>query len=190
MPLTLAAALTAAQVAAPFQIAQMKTSQPAASSRREAVQASADEEMLPEAASVFGLSNNIGAQFSTLAGSGLCYRWWGQEGFGVSLAGIPLQQVSSAGLKSGFDNYGAQVMKAFYTGPMARMYALASTGTRNDYKDPAPTETTTNYSLGVGADYAIAQRAIFTAAVGYSWTSKNSKVENSPGVTAGFFFAF
>ncbi|MEB3188475.1 MAG: hypothetical protein VKP72_13685 [bacterium] len=195
MPLTLAAALTAAQIAAPFQIAQMKTSQPAASTRRSAAQASADEELLPEAAPVFGFQNNVGIQYSTLQGSGLCYRNWLGDGLGFSVAGIPYQtmdETQTPPKSSGFVNFGGQLMKAFYEGPGSRLYGLAAYGTGIFYDAGRRDQ---NISLGVGADWALGPKFLATAAIGYSQATQSrdngpTTTSFSPGYTFGFFFAF
>lgn len=195
MPLTLAAALTAAQVAAPFQIAQMRTSQPAPESRQAAPAPARYEEEAPASAPAFGLTNNLGLQYSTLQGSGLCYRNWMGDGLGFSVAGIPYQSVDDTVTppkSSGFVNFGGQLMKAFYEGPASRLYGLAAVGTGIFY-DAGRRDT--NISLGVGADWAMSQKFLVTAAIGYSQATQfrdNGPTSNtfSPGYTFGFFFAF
>ena len=194
MPLTLAAALTAAQVAAPFQIAQMKTSQPAPESRQAApahAPAQAEEEA-PASALAFAAKNNLGVQFSTISGSGICYRSWLSDGFGFSVAGIPYQ-TTDGDKQSGFINFGGQVMKSFYEGPLSRLYALAGAGTGIFFDS---NRQDTNFSAGLGVDYVMAPKVLLTAAIGYSQATQNRRNENKistsfePGYTVGFFFAF
>ncbi len=192
MPLTLAAALTAAQIAAPFQIAQMKTSQPARESRQSAPAPAEAEEEAPASSPTFGYKNNLGAQFSTISGSGICYRSWLSDGFGFSVAGIPFQ-TTDGDKQSGFVNFGGQVMKSFYEGPMARLYALAGAGTGIFFDS---NRQDTNVSAGLGADYVMAPKVLLTAAIGYSQATQNRRNENKvstsfePGYTFGVFFTF
>ena len=187
MSLTLAAALTAAQVTAPFQIAQMKTSKPSAAEQQQVL----DQEAEPAAAPIFSASSNLGVQYSTISGSGLCYRGWGADGLGFSVAGIPYQTTDGE-KATGFINFGGQVMKAIYEGPMTRLYGLAGAGTGIFFDSGRRDQ---NLTLGIGADWAMSQKFLFTAAIGYSQSSqfrdagKNTSTFE-PGYTFGMFFAF
>lgn len=146
-------------------------------------------------------STALGLSVSYLAGSGLTYRRWFENDWGVQVAGIPFVTVSN-NVPSGFVNLGLQGMVPFFKGERVRLYGLLGTGAAynvsNTYAYPAPALDGTQppavmvssdrwdlgVAPGVGVDYLFYNNFALTAALGYT-VSRTSGRDVTPSWSLG-----
>lgn len=148
----------------------------------------------------------LGLSASNLSGSGLTYRRWFENDWGVQVAGIPFVTVTN-NLPSGFVNLGLQGMMPFFKGERVRLYGLLGVGAAyslNRYSTYVPgpggadgsmvTTTTDRWDLGIapgiGLDYLFFNNLAVTTAVGYtvgrtSGSQQDPSWSLSPGGSIG-----
>ncbi|MEB3298517.1 MAG: hypothetical protein VKO21_03425 [Candidatus Sericytochromatia bacterium] len=115
-------------------------------------------------------AQNLGFQYSNIAGSGLTYRNWSNPSLGFSISAFP-QQETVNGVTSGVLNYGGQLMLPFYNSGTTRLYGLLAGGV-GDFAETRDT----NIAPGVGADYAISSQFLINVGLGLSVFNSVPKV--------------
>lgn len=152
-------------------------------------------------------SRALGLSLSFLSGSGLTYRRWFANDWGVQVAGIPFVTVSNS-VPTGFLNLGLQGMMPLFKGERIRLYGLMGVGAGYNvsnyatYPAPGPDGIVgapvmvfrDRWDLGVapglGLDYLFYNNFALTGAVGYTFsrTSGNDAAPSwalGPGGTIG-----
>lgn len=142
----------------------------------------------------------LGVGASNIAGSGLTYRRWYENGWGYQVAGLPIVTVDQNVWRT-WVNLGAQAMLSIYRTDRVRLFGLLGLGaayTSNPNYDPN-TGTYTGASSnrwdlgvapGIGADVFVFNNVALTAALGYtvSRTTLDAEVPQyglNPGATVG-----
>lgn len=120
----------------------------------------------------------LGVGGSNLAGSGLTYRRWFENGWGYQVAGVPLVSVEQNTWRT-WVNLGAQAMLSIYRTDRVRLFGLAGLGAAyasNPVMDQtgAFTGTTTRLDIGlapgIGADVFVFNNVALTASLGYTFS--------------------
>lgn len=152
--------------------------------------------------------HGLGASLSWVAGSGVSYRRWWKNGFGLQVAAVPLLSLQDSNL-TGLMNIGIQGMGPIVHNRVFRAFWLLGYGVAFDrgvfYRNVSQDGTLSSaYRLdqgiapGVGLDWMIAPNLALHGAIGYtvsfSGTTESGSLQLrpgfAPGVALGSYFYF
>ncbi|MNX57337.1 hypothetical protein D3C86_881530 [compost metagenome] len=129
--------------------------------------------------------NGLGLSVSTLAGSGVTYRRWLDNGLGFQVAGVPFMGMKDDGSLGGFYNIGAQVMYAPLRFDNVSFYGMLGAGVGNNLYAG---RSDAGIAPGVGMDWSLSPNFALVAALGYtlSMTQTASPRRTTYGLSPGF----
>jgi hypothetical protein len=129
--------------------------------------------------------NGLGLGVSTLAGSGITYRRWLDNGVGFQVAGIPFVGMKDDGSLGGFYNIGAQVMYAPLRFDSVVCYGMLGAGVGNNLYAG---KSDAGIAPGIGLDWYLSPSFVLVTTVGYtlSMTQTLSPRRTTYGLSPGF----
>lgn len=127
-------------------------------------------------------TQGVGIQMSWLSGSGLTYRRWLPEGWGLQVAAFPYFTGDYY-----FFNPGGQVMKEMFRNDNIRAYGLAGVGLATYGSSYSGSGFQLGIPVGGGLDWFWGKNFAVTMGVGYTlaFTSQSNMPSFTPGGTIG-----